>query len=206
MTTFYIIRHGETDWNKEKKIQGHIDIPLNKTGELQAKEAAKKFRHIKFDLAFSSDLLRAKRTAEIIAQEHALEVETTERLRERHFGTLQGQPSQLLLDYLESLKNLSNEERQKHRPEPKTENDEELISRVFTFLREVAINYPDKTVLIGTHGGVLMKSLIHLGFCTYEQAVTSRLINGGYAKVTSDGVEFFVEDVVGLEQRASTEL
>jgi broad specificity phosphatase PhoE len=77
MTTFYLVRHGETDWNKQRIIQGQEDIPLNETGIQQAENAAKLMKSIPFDLAYSSDLMRAKRTTEIIALEHNLAVEAT---------------------------------------------------------------------------------------------------------------------------------
>ena len=62
----YIIRHGETDWNKEHRIQGHQDIPLNDQGRLDAKVAKKKLKNVKFDVVFSSPLKRAYETAKII--------------------------------------------------------------------------------------------------------------------------------------------
>ena len=75
-----------TEWNEIGLIQGHSDSPLTAQGITQAKELAKKLKNVKFDLIFSSDLLRAKRTAEIIALEHKLFVQTSKLLRERDFG------------------------------------------------------------------------------------------------------------------------
>ena len=62
----YIVRHGETDWNKEHRIQGHVDIPLNDQGKLDAKKAKDKLKKVKFDVVFSSPLSRAYETAKII--------------------------------------------------------------------------------------------------------------------------------------------
>ena len=67
--TIYFARHGETSWNVKKMIQGIKDIPLNKKGEEQAMMIGEKLKNIKFDAVFSSDLIRAKRTAEIILLE-----------------------------------------------------------------------------------------------------------------------------------------
>src|SRR5689334_14138742 len=95
MTTFYLIRHGETDWNNQHLLQGQIDIPLNAKGEEQAQELAQVLKDINFDLAFSSDLIRAKRTTEIVALEKQLMIETTKTLRERAFGEFEGQSIEL---------------------------------------------------------------------------------------------------------------
>lgn len=65
-TEIYIFRHGETDWNKERRFQGHTDIPLNQNGRQQASELALKIRKINPELILTSDLLRAKQTAEIV--------------------------------------------------------------------------------------------------------------------------------------------
>ena len=64
----YLVRHGETDWNKERKIQGQVDIPLNAFGIHLAEETAKGLRDIPFDICFSSPLGRAKDTARIILE------------------------------------------------------------------------------------------------------------------------------------------
>jgi broad specificity phosphatase PhoE len=200
-TTFYVVRHGETDWNKNKIIQGHSDIPLNQIGEKQAQELAKKLTSIKFDLAFSSDLLRAKRTTEIIALEHNLAIQTTELIRERNFGTFQGQPAKSMDTHLELLKKLSDQERSKHKIDESIENDEEFTAKILTFFRETALAYPGKTILVGAHGGVLRFLLIHLGALTYEKSDEVAFKNTAYLKLESDGVDFFVKEIVGMEKR-----
>jgi len=84
-------RGSPTDWNVKGLLQGQSDIPLNTEGEKQAVEAAKKhFKKIKFAAIFSSDLVRAKRTAQIIALEKKMAVETSALLRERDFGPFEG--------------------------------------------------------------------------------------------------------------------
>lgn len=67
--TLYIVRHGQTDWNVRKIIQGHSDIPLNTEGQEQARVLAESLKNVHFDKIISSDLVRAKRTAEIVALE-----------------------------------------------------------------------------------------------------------------------------------------
>ena len=89
-TKVCIIRHGETDWNKEGRIQGQLDIPLNETGRAQALTMASRAAHFKFDALYSSDLARAIETANALAQFSHLDIETLPQLRERHFGFFQG--------------------------------------------------------------------------------------------------------------------
>jgi len=204
MTTFYIVRHGETDWNKKRIAQGHKDIPLNETGELQAKEAAIKLRNIQFDLAFSSDLLRAKRTAEIIILNRDLEIKTTKALREKKLGTLEGQSSDVFHAQMKLLKALSHNDRLKHKLNDTSETDEEVISRIFTFLRETAIAYPEKTILVTSHGGIFHMILLHLGVMDYTASDAMRIKNTGYIKLESDGVEFFVKEQIGIESLGET--
>jgi broad specificity phosphatase PhoE len=197
--TFYIVRHGETDWNVAKKMQGQTDIPLNENGEAQAKEVAEKFEDIQFDLAFSSDLLRAKRTADIILLEKQLAVETTKALRERKFGEMEGKSNETFFAYLKQIKGKAHTERSKHKAHDDYESDEEIASRVITFLRETAVVNPGKTILITTHGGIFHIILVHLGIKTYEESDMLRIKNTGHIKLLSDGVDFFIEEQAGIE-------
>jgi len=89
-TRLCIIRHGETAWNVEKRIQGHTDIPLNATGRAQALAMAFNAAHHRFNAIYSSDLARALETARVLAQREDLEVQCLPQLRERHFGLFQG--------------------------------------------------------------------------------------------------------------------
>ena len=89
-TRICIIRHGETDWNKQGRIQGQIDIPLNETGRAQALAMAYNSAHFRFSAIFSSDLTRAMETANALAQREKLAITTLPQLRERHYGIFQG--------------------------------------------------------------------------------------------------------------------
>jgi 2,3-bisphosphoglycerate-dependent phosphoglycerate mutase len=89
-TRICFIRHGETDWNAEKRIQGQTDIPLNETGRGQALAMAFNAAHHDFSAIYSSDLCRAYETAQMVAARRGLEVKTLSQLRERHFGKFQG--------------------------------------------------------------------------------------------------------------------
>lgn len=86
----YLMRHGETEWNKEGRLQGQSDIPLNELGLELAEKTAVGLRDIRFDAAFSSPLQRALATAETIVGDRKLPVVTDDRLKEMHFGANEG--------------------------------------------------------------------------------------------------------------------
>jgi probable phosphoglycerate mutase len=87
----YLIRHGQTDWNLERRIQGHTDIPLNDKGKSDAEKAAEEISQLKIDKIISSDLQRAKETAKIIAEcFKRCPIIFDNRLREISFGDLEG--------------------------------------------------------------------------------------------------------------------
>lgn len=205
-STIYLVRHGETEWNSLKRIQGHRDSPLTEKGLLQARDVAASLRHIRFSAIYSSDLLRAKRTAEIIAREHRLAVVTSKLLRERNFGRFQGklfsQYNEELKEILDRYYRLPHPERFRFKVDPEVESDEELIARNLTFLREVAFANLGQTVLVVSHGAVMLTLLVHLGYANYSE-VPSKLgliDNTAYIKLESDGVDFFVKETSGISK------
>lgn len=88
-TRVCIVRHGETDWNKERRIQGQIDIPLNETGRAQALAMAFNAAHHSFSAIYSSDLQRAQETAQALGEREGQDIKTLIGLRERHYGIFQ---------------------------------------------------------------------------------------------------------------------
>lgn len=196
--TLYIVRHGQTDWNVVRRVQGQTDIPLNSTGEEQAKKTAELFKDIHFDAAFSSDLLRAKRTAEIIAIEKDLALKTSQALRERNFGPVEGILVEELKEMEKEIEKLPDYERFRYKSHPDIENDEELMSRFITFLREISVAYAGKTVLIVGHGSVIRTFLIHVGVGTYQTLGHGTIENTAYIKLLSDGVDFEVKEMKGI--------
>ncbi|MHB1053343.1 MAG: histidine phosphatase family protein [Thiobacillus sp.] len=89
-TRICFIRHGETDWNVARRIQGHTDIPLNETGRAQALAMAFNAAHQHFRAIYSSDLMRTMETAQVLAQREDQDVKPLAQLRERHYGVFQG--------------------------------------------------------------------------------------------------------------------
>lgn len=85
-----LVRHGETLWNRERRFQGFSDIPLSEKGRSQARALARCLRNCRLAAVYTSDLIRARRTAEAIAREHGVEVRVDARLREMNQGALEG--------------------------------------------------------------------------------------------------------------------
>lgn len=153
-TRFCLVRHGETDWNGERRIQGQIDIDLNQTGEAQAQALRPGLTQHGFAAIYSSDLLRAWRTAQIATAGLGLAVAPAPTLRERHFGVLQGA----------TLHEASLRHPEVHRhhlartPDHDYETGESLVdfaARVMTGLDAIAARHAGQNVLAFTHGGVL---------------------------------------------------
>lgn len=199
MTTIYIVRHGETKWNVKQLMQGHKDSPLTEKGIEQAKDIKKELDNIRFYRVFSSDLMRAKRTAEIISLEKKLAVTTTKALRERSFGKYEGTSVKEMRDLITKLKKSLKKKNFSYGMIDDIENNEKLLLRLIPFLREIAIAYKGKNILVVSHGGVMMFLLIHFGFATYDNFDEKYYIkNTSYIKLESDGVDFFIKETKGI--------
>lgn len=199
----YIVRHGQTEWNMKKMIQGQKDSPLTDIGISQAKELAENLKKIKFDFIFSSDLLRAKRTAEIIAAEHKLNVETTQLLRERAFGQLEGKTIYALKAFEELFTKLEHEEIFNYKSSPEMESDNEITNRMMIFLREAVIANAGKKILVVTHGGIMRAFLIKLGVADYKNPIF--VGNAGYIKLKTDGIDFEVKEIKDIHGKQKNE-
>jgi len=203
--TFYIVRHGETEWNIKGKIQGQKDSSLTSNGIVQAQKAASRFKKVLFDKVFSSDLLRAKRTAEIIALEHKLAVKTNELLRERSFGKLEGRKGKEvkkeLKKALNKRKKLSRKGKFSFKIDREIETDKSLARRFRVFLEKTALAHPKQTILVVSHGGIISAFLIKLGYAEYEQWPAASIINNGYLIIESNGKNFAVIKSRGVTKR-----
>lgn len=144
----YVVRHGQTDYNVKKLFLGHLDIPLNEKGILQAKETAQKFKNVKIDYILVSPLQRTIQTAEYINEVTKTKLIIENRLIERSFGNMEGRANtpewniEMMLDY---NKNYAYEN---------VEPIKSLFKRVYDFLDDITQRYSDKQILLVTHGGV----------------------------------------------------
>lgn len=201
LCTLYLVRHGETEWNVKGITQGQMNSFLTEKGRQQALVTANELKDINFDAIFSSDLIRTQNTAEIIKLDREIVIQTSKLLRERNFGSFEGRHGN---EFRETLKEkilerekLSEEEGWSFRLADDIETDEELVDRFIIQLREITVAYPNKTVLVVSHGGPIRMFLVKVGCATKKDLSVGAFKNGGYVKVISDGVNFFIKDIKG---------
>lgn len=153
-TSFILTRHGETNYNRLFMLQGHIDTDVNKLGIIQARDTARKLESFKIDMIYSSDLKRAKHTAEIISEIIAAPLSgVSTKLREGYFGDLEGKT----YEEISSVTGVPMERLIKGGLDglPQTEPPQSVYNRAMEFLHEIAVEHPGRTILIVTHGGVM---------------------------------------------------
>ena len=143
----YITRHGQTDWNVQKKVMGRFDEPLNQNGLKQAEETRKKLIDIDIDLIICSPLMRAKQTAEVINTNRNIPIIYDDRIIERDFGEFEGMETkdfdfQGYWNYYENMQFQS------------AENIQVFFQRVYNFLNDIIKKYHGKNILLVAHGGV----------------------------------------------------
>ena len=160
----YVVRHGETDWNKERKIQGQVDIPLNEFGRHLARETAKGLRDVPFDVCFTSPLGRARETAEIILQGRDVPILEDKRILEMNFGVLEGKCcSKEGWDVPDSFQMFFDDPVHYQAPEG-GEDFQAVRERTGDFLNWLFAQeqYRDSTVLVTTHGAAMAGLLNNL--------------------------------------------
>jgi len=154
VTEILLARHGETDWNLERRVQGHTDRPLNATGVEQARMLAARLAQEPLVAAYASDLLRARKTADIVAGVHGIDVTLEPGLREKNFGTWEG---------------LTDVEIQVRFPDAArgrwgdAETTEMVAERAIAVIDRIRARHPAETVLAVSHGGPVRAILAHLG-------------------------------------------
>ncbi len=190
----YIIRHGQTDWNRVRRLQGRTDIPLNEWGRRVAELTREGLKDVAFDVAFSSPLLRAKETAEIILKGRNIPVIEDGRLIEIDFGAYEGESFQL---DDENLQNFFSKPEAYYSVDG-SESIESVFERTGEFLSELykKQEYEDSTILLSTHGAALCGLL-----CNIKQWGKADFWKGGLHKncgfsivEVTDGVPKIIEE------------
>jgi 2,3-bisphosphoglycerate-dependent phosphoglycerate mutase len=155
MTLFYLLRHGETDWNHQKRLQGQEDIPLNDTGREQAQRISHVIAGLDLAACYTSDLSRAFETAQLALSSHpaSLVPVPVPELRERHFGRMSGMTHSEVQTDMTHNPHLYIEHHTRHfpvdgeQPGPFAERVQQAVTACF--------NRHQKPVLIVSHGGVI---------------------------------------------------
>lgn len=149
MTNFFLVRHGETDWNLVGRIQGATDIPLNDTGRAQAEATGVKMQGRKWDVIVSSPLSRALETASIIARQIGMPEPTpVADIVERNYGEAEGMTGPELEAFYPN-----------DTPVPGRESRPDVQARVLAAIHRLAKEYPGKNVIVVAHGGVIRSVL-----------------------------------------------
>ena len=159
-TEIILIRHGETEWNSQQRMQGHSNSDLSSVGQAQIQTLGQWMKNVPFDHIYSSDSLRAKQTAEAITQFSGHELKIDLRLREKNLGVFEG---------------LTCEEARERHPEvfrlfktagskyviDEGESTQQLQDRALEIVNEIRIKHPEERVLLVTHGGFIRVVMKH---------------------------------------------
>lgn len=192
----YLVRHGETDWNAQRRIQGNTDIPLNDIGRKQAARTGRLLNRRDWDAVVTSPLSRAFETGSIIAAELGLPEPTTDdRLVERNYGEAEG------LDFAEMQRRFP-----EHAHVPGREKRSAVAARAIEGLIDIAQRHPDEAVVVVSHGGLIRSVLRRLdpeaeyGMITNGSVHSFRYEDGALSLIAfDDPIE--VESIEGEDVR-----
>ena len=192
----YIIRHGQTDWNRARLLQGRTDIPLNEWGRRVAQLTKEGLKDVVFDMAFTSPLIRARETAELILEGRNIPIIDDDRLIEVNFGPYEGESFQL---EDENLQNFFSKPEVYYSVDG-SESIESVFERTATFLSELYKKQEcqNSTILVSTHGAALCGLLCNIKKCEKADFWKGGLHkNCGFSIVeVTDGVPRIIEEAI----------
>lgn len=184
--TFAFIRHGQTDWNRDDRLQGSSDIPLNDVGRTQAHDAAEILRDQDWQVVVSSPLLRARETAEIIAADLGIELgPSLPLLIERDYGAHEGESSSEIV------------KRFPDRDYPGSESLDSVVERGRAGLSQIAEEFPHRNTIIVCHGTIIRYTLAALAGRRLPG-----ITNGSISTFVNEGAEWSVLTVNGIALEA----
>jgi probable phosphoglycerate mutase len=176
-TTLVLVRHGETDWNRDGRIQGQTDVPLNERGRDQARQLADTLAGSRFDAVYASNLARARETAEIVAARVGLPVIVDEDLRELDFGAWEGLTGdEIRARWPEAFERWASVGLERY---DGGESHEQLSTRVLAATRRLAAIHQGGEILLVAHGGPLRAILMEAEGLDYrtERRTFRRIAN-----------------------------
>lgn len=217
-TRIFLIRHGEAESNINSdkgpqfhKQWGDLESPLTEKGKQQAKKRAEELKHIHFDAIFSSDLTRTIQTAEIIASERTVPIQTSKRIRERtawaHLNMLQHEgrsKESIYEEMINDLEKLNEQEKMNYTYQGKIESALKAAERLYSFLREISQSHAGKTILVVNHSNNMRSLLNLLGHAPFDELPPGAIANTGLIVLETDGDTFKIEETQGVTRHKDT--
>ena len=159
-TEIILIRHGETEWNLQQRMQGHSNSDLSSVGQAQIQALGQWMKNVPFNYIYSSDSLRAKQTAEAITQFSGHELKIDLRLREKNLGVFEGLTSEEARESNPEVFRLFKTAGSKYVID-EGESTQQLQDRALEIVEEIRIKHPEDRVLLVTHGGFIRVVMKH---------------------------------------------
>ncbi len=191
-TTLLLIRHGETAWNAEHRIQGQLDIPLSPLGILQAARLAECLSNEPIDAVYSSELSRAWLTAAPVAERIGLDLIAEPRLRERSFGFFEG----LTLDEIAERHPAEFAQWRARDPAWQLDGGEsgaQLIERVLAAVADISAKHAGRTVVLVSHGGVLDVVYRAARSLAWDAPREHQMLNAAVNRLTASALPLVLE-------------
>jgi alpha-ribazole phosphatase len=190
VTTLFLARHGETDWNRDGRWQGQTDTPLNERGREQARTLAEQLASEPIAAVYASDLARAVETARIVADARGVPVRTDRRLRELHFGDWEGLTTPEIQErYPGEIDGWRADDGSNAFAGGESYVD--MGRRVVAALSDIASDHPSESVLVILHGGPIRGLLAYANGVTYgeQRRLRAHLANCDIVRVAvQDGI------------------
>lgn len=210
MTEIWFIRHGETAWNREGRLQGWQDIALNAAGREQAAQLALRLANSgqTFDALYSSDLQRAHTTAEPLSSALGLRLRTEPGLRERSFGILEGLDL-ARIDELAPEAAAARKSRDPHTPVEGGESLGQFQSRILATVNDLAQRHTGERILAVTHGGALDIIWRHASKVALDGPRPVPLLNASINRIGIDGRQWQVlewGDITHLDLESASDI
>lgn len=208
--TIYLIRHGESESNRKGDYSVNARHPLGysltEKGKRQVHDLAQKLHSVPVTHIYSSDLLRAKETAQILARVFRVPIEFTPLLRERKYNNDMGKKAADLRRKLNTLLDredtrLTHEEKFSLRLIDEMESGKEVADRISRALTKIAQENLGKNIFAVSHGNAIRTFLISLGFARFHELPTESIVNCGFAVLTVHEGGFTIKEIRGVNKR-----
>jgi len=159
-TEIILIRHGETEWNSQKRMQGHSNSDLSEVGMGQIQALGELMKNVSFDHIYSSDSLRTRQTAEAITQYSGHTLQFDQRIREKNLGVFEGLTSTEAKELHPEIYRLFKTAGANYVID-EGESTQQLLERALEFIEEIRRRHPQERVVMVTHGGVVRVLMKH---------------------------------------------